>query len=138
MASAPNQRIILIETEAPAKPALGAPCNGCGVCCLAEPCPLGIVLSGTRHGACRALRWQAENSAYRCGAMTAPNEVAREALPLGLKWLSPLTAWALRRLAGRWIAAGQGCDSTLEPALSSTIRKDPDTAAPEAKHPAPP
>jgi len=35
-------RTIAIHAAAPAKPALGEPCNGCGVCCAAEPCPVGM------------------------------------------------------------------------------------------------
>jgi hypothetical protein len=50
-------RIIKIHPDAPPKPAVGAPCNGCGVCCLAEPCPLGVILSRRLKGACVALRW---------------------------------------------------------------------------------
>lgn len=86
-------RVIEIHTDAPPKPALGEPCNGCGVCCLAEPCPLGVLLSRRFRGACVALRW--ERSRYVCGALTAQ--------PSG---------WLVRR----WIAAGVGCDCSLEPA----------------------
>ncbi len=107
-------RIIHIQPLAPSKPVLGQPCNGCGVCCLHEPCPLGILLSGHRRGACTALRWEDDRAQYRCGAMGQPREVLRAALPTGLAWLSPVLLPALRRLAGRWIAAGQGCDCSLE------------------------
>lgn len=89
-------RIIQIHTEAPAKPAVGAVCNGCGVCCLAEPCPLGVLLTRRLHGACAALRW--EGGRYVCGALAAH--------PQGLR------GWLVKR----WIAAGQGCDCSLEPA----------------------
>jgi len=101
----PHQ-IIHIHAEAPAKPALGAPCNGCGVCCLAEPCPLGRVISRRRVGACDALRWNAEHRVYRCGVI-----MDTEAL-LGprWRWAAPL----MRRLARRWIAAGVGCDASME------------------------
>ena len=109
------RHIILIHADAPPKPAPGAPCNGCGVCCLLEPCPLGVLLSKRRHGACAAVRWHEESSCYRCGALSAPLEVLQHALPRPvwrvLPWLAPLLA----RLATRWIAAGQGCDSTVEP-----------------------
>ena len=65
-----RQQVIHIHPAAPAKPALGAPCNGCGVCCLAEPCPLGQVISRKRRGACDALRWDEVQAVYRCGAIT--------------------------------------------------------------------
>ena len=101
-----QHQIIYLHPEAPTKPAEGAPCNGCGLCCLAEPCPLGVVLSRKRLGACNALRWDDAQHLYRCGALTQPQAV----LPFGLRWMAPL----LGRLARRWIAAGVGCDATLE------------------------
>lgn len=109
-----QHQIIHIYPEAPHKPHEGAPCNGCGVCCLAEPCPLGVLLSGRRQGACRALRWHEKDKLYRCGAMTEPKAVLHQSLSL---WLRPIGAGlspVLAFLARRWIAAGQGCDSTLQ------------------------
>ena len=107
-------KIIHVHPAAPQKPAEGTPCNGCGVCCLTEPCPLGVFLSGRRRGACDALIWHEDGRMYRCGAISAPTEVLERALPRWLrpvaKGMSPFTA----RLAKRWIAAGQGCDSSLE------------------------
>lgn len=86
-------RRIHIHADAPAKPALGAPCNGCGVCCLAEPCPLGMLASLRTRGACRVVRW--DGTRYRCGLVD-------ERRP----WLN--------RLVRRWIGAGRGCDSSAE------------------------
>jgi hypothetical protein len=99
-------RVIRIEPLAPPKPAAGAACNGCGVCCLAEPCPLGMLLSRRRQGACVALDWDTGTRRYRCGAAVG---VAGR-LPPALKPMAPL----VERLARRWISAGSGCDSTLE------------------------
>lgn len=107
-------QIIHIQPEAPPKPAPGQPCNGCGVCCLVEPCPLGRLLSRRRRGACAALRWDAGIGRYRCGAMTQTQDVLQAALPTGLGWSLPFWVPVLRRLAGRWIAADQGCDCSLE------------------------
>jgi len=84
---------------APPKPAVGSPCNGCGLCCLLEPCPLGMVLSHKRTGACVALRWSEGEQRYLCGAISDA--------PRG--WLGRLR----QRLARRWIAAGAGCDAHL-------------------------
>jgi hypothetical protein len=114
----PNQTIH-IHPQAVNKPALGEPCNGCGVCCLVEPCPLGMALSGRRVGACAALRWQAGSRVYRCGALTDPEPVLRQALPRWFGWLAPALSPLLWRLARRWIAAGKGCDSSLEVAQES-------------------
>ena len=110
-------KIIHIEPLAPAKPALGEPCNGCGVCCLVAPCPLGVLISRRRHGVCHALRWEPALKMYRCGGMTEPVSVATAALPASLGRASPFVARTiasvLRRLAKRWIASGQGCDCSL-------------------------
>jgi len=109
------REVIHIEPLAPAKPALGAPCNGCGVCCLAEPCPLGMLLSGARRGACTALRWQADSLQYRCGALVQPREVLAQSALRRWPRLAALAVALLRRYAQRWIASGSGCDCSLEP-----------------------
>jgi Fe-S-cluster-containing hydrogenase component 2 len=88
-----QRKMIRIEPAAPPKPAYGASCNGCGVCCLAEPCPIGMMVSRSRTGACVALRWDGHR--YRCGV------------------LADARGWRARWMA-RWIAAGRGCDSTAE------------------------
>lgn len=91
---------VRLQRDAPAKPALGAPCNGCGVCCASEPCPLSRLLLGHRHGGCPALTWQAER--YVCGLVVTP--------ATHLRWLPVRWAALAGRLARRWIAAGAGCD----------------------------
>ena len=98
--------VIYLHTSAPAKPAVGAACNGCGVCCAWQPCPLGVLVTGRRHGQCAALRWDDGASHYRCAMVQAPESVW-PALPR-------LVRPALRRLAQRWIAAGVGCDADME------------------------
>lgn len=102
---APRHRVIRLRAQAPPKPATGQPCNGCGLCCLAEPCPLGVLISRRRHGRCAALRWQADDSRYVCDAVARPQAVWPR-LP------APLRAVAAR-LARRWIASGIGCDADL-------------------------
>ena len=104
--SPPDHQVIHIRPEAPHKPALGAPCNGCGVCCLAEPCPLGQVISRKRSGACDALRWDAAAGLYRCGVLSDTSGL----LGPRWRWAAPVLRW----LARRWIAAGVGCDATME------------------------
>lgn len=111
--------VIWIHPEAPPKPALGQPCNGCGVCCLAEPCPLGMLVSLKREGACRALQWSGEDQQYRCGMLVHPTRY------VGWRTLRPdgLVNRLIRRYARRMIAAGIGCDADIEPttAPSSTV-----------------
>jgi len=97
------------HAQAPAKPALGAPCNGCGLCCLAEPCPMGMLVSRRRQGACSALRWDEAGAHYRCGVLEDAKALA--ASPgRWQRWRGRL--WL--RAARRWIAAGVGCDADLQ------------------------
>jgi hypothetical protein len=92
--------VIHLHPAAPAKPAPGAACNGCGVCCAWRPCPLGMLASRRLHGPCSRLRWDGSARRYRCGLL-APE-------PPGSR-----PAW-LQGLLRRWIAAGQGCDARLD------------------------
>ena len=109
-----SERTIPIHPLAPAKVPEGAVCNGCGVCCLFEPCPVGILLTGRRSGACAALRWDDALGQYRCGAVVAPRDVLLQALPAGVRWLAPVLTPVLEWTGLRWISAGTGCDSHLE------------------------
>ena len=126
-----TQWTIHVQPEAPSKPEWGAPCNGCGVCCLTAPCPLGMVLSGHRQGACNALRWDAATARYQCGALTDSRRVLVAALPPLARSLVPWLATGLRTMAPRWIAAGQGCDCSLL-ADAVTIRACPTADTPAA------
>lgn len=111
---------IAIHPAAPPKPAEGIACNGCGVCCLMEPCPVGMLVSRKRRGACDALLWSDAQSRYLCGMVVAPHEH-------GPRWL--MSRPAVARLASRWarrfIAAGIGCDSdaVLDEAMESPALK---------------
>jgi hypothetical protein len=96
------RRTIEIHPAAPRKPALGQPCNGCGVCCASEPCPVGVLVSRRRHGACAALVWV--QGGYRCGVLVRAHGLR------GPAWLRRVAT----RLVSRWIAAGQGCDCDYE------------------------
>jgi hypothetical protein len=89
--SDPDWQAVHVHPRAPDKPAEGQACNGCGLCCLVAPCPLGMLLSLRRRGACEALVWDEADDRYHCGALQGPG------------W------WA--SLARRWIAAGIGCDA---------------------------
>ncbi len=97
-------QVIWLHPLAPAKPAAGQACNGCGVCCTAEPCPVGVLLSRRTRGACVALVWNEPQQAYRCSVVDGHKTK-----------LPPALARAWRRLALRWIAAGAGCDCNLQP-----------------------
>jgi hypothetical protein len=96
-------RVIHIHPLAEPKPALGEACNGCGVCCAAEPCPVGMLVSRKREGACAALVWVDDERRYRCGVVSEPQRYIK------VRWLA---LW-LGRAARRLIAAGKGCDCSL-------------------------
>ena len=109
---------IHVHRDAARKPMPGAPCNGCGVCCLLEPCPLGVVLSRRLQGACVAVGWHDALRQYRCGALFEPVGVLQRVLPARVQRLTPglaaRLAPLLARWARRWIAVGTGCDSRLD------------------------
>ena len=97
-----RHHVIHIHAAAPVKPAPGGACNGCGVCCAIEPCPIGQWISRRRTGACKALQWHDDEARYRCGFVVAPGRF--------VPWMPAAVA---RKLALRWIASGLGCDATL-------------------------
>jgi len=100
------QIVLEIRSEAPPKPAYGAPCNGCGTCCLMEACPVGRLWLGSWRGRCCGLEWDGTERRYVCGMVRQPSRY--------LRWLpARLDAWASRRFA-RWIASGSGCDADIE------------------------
>jgi hypothetical protein len=114
-------RVIHIRSAAPRKPARGEPCNGCGVCCLAAPCPLGMLLSRRTQGDCAVLAWDEVHELYRCGALSQAQQVLQQALPRWLNFLVRPLSVALSRLGRRWIAANLGCDSELDAKLVPDI-----------------
>lgn len=118
----PKPRIVYIEPEAPAKPATGAPCNGCGLCCLLEPCPVGILVSRRLRGACKALLWSQDAGRYRCGMVIAPGRFMPLTGPRMAAWVS--------RLARRMISADMACDADLQvQALTAPKSADTDAGA---------
>jgi len=98
--------VIRIHPAAPDKPAFGAPCNGCGVCCLAAPCPVSAALLRHRENACPALVWQEQGQLYRCGMLQHPAQYCR--------WLPKMFERTVIVLVRRWLALDIGCDSSLE------------------------
>jgi len=101
-----KEQLIHLHRAAPTKPAEGQPCNGCGVCCALETCPAARLRFWQKRGPCPALEWSAGQSRYQCGLLIRPAHYLR-ALPASAENLA-------RRLFGRWIAAGIGCDCDAE------------------------
>jgi hypothetical protein len=102
-----SRTTIYLQPGAPTKPALGSACNGCGVCCASEPCPIGMLVTRRRHGTCAALRWVETQQHYRCGLLL--ERKAATANPLRTIGRALWHRWA-RRL----IAAGSGCDAAVD------------------------
>jgi len=67
-----QSQTITIHAQAPHKPALGETCNGCGVCCAAEPCPVSLALLWPHQAPCRALIWSDQTQRYLCGMVCEP------------------------------------------------------------------
>ncbi|WP_374339239.1 hypothetical protein [Leeia sp.] len=95
---------VKLHPEAPHKPQMGQPCNGCGVCCAAELCPLARLRFLKRQGPCPALQWR--GTQYGCGMLLAPERY----LPFAAWWRSRLGQRCLRR----WLGVGVGCDADCE------------------------
>lgn len=95
---------------------------------------MGVLLSRRRQGACVAVRWHGEAHQYRCGALGEPVDVLQSVLPRSLRRLAPWLAPGLARLAKRWIAVDQGCDSTVQLAGQPDALENPSTM----RHGAPP
>ena len=101
-----DESFIAIHPAAPPKPGFGTPCNGCGVCCAALPCPVSRLLLGHRAGACPALQWREVERRYVCGMVVAPASF--------LHWLPQRWEAFVGRRCARLIATGLGCDSDIE------------------------
>jgi hypothetical protein len=85
------------------KPAYGAPCNGCGLCCLSEQCRASIEHFGVQS-VCPAL--EQSQGRYWCGLMIRPSHYGAG---------ENLAQFGEDIAAGFWrnyIGGGAGCDST--------------------------
>lgn len=100
------EQIIYLHRHAPAKPAAGQPCNGCGVCCALETCPAARLRFWQKEGPCPALAWSPEHARYHCGLLVRPADY--------FGWLPAAGEALAGKLIKRWIAAGDGCDCNAE------------------------
>ncbi len=57
--------------KAPPKPKEGAPCNGCGFCCAAEVCPIGVRVFGTDVAPCPGMTFR--DGRFLCGVVLVEN-----------------------------------------------------------------
>lgn len=98
----------------PDKPSKGSDCNGCGVCCIAETCAVGLEAFGDSHQVCPALYWS-ENQ-FRCGLMQNPfSFISPEQKG---EYLNPKIHQFGEKLSAEYyqylIGANVGCDSEDE------------------------
>jgi hypothetical protein len=85
--------------EGVGKPAFGAPCNGCGLCCIMEQCALSVEYLG-KQDRCPAIERMGDR--FACGLVTRPGHY------MG----TPAFGDAyLGRLIGEALGIGRGCDS---------------------------
>lgn len=101
-----ENQVIWLHPEASTKPAAGQVCNGCGVCCSAEPCPVARLFLWQWRGACRALEWHSDQRLYRCGMLLRPAHY--------LFLLPKFSQTVARYFLTRWIAANTVCDSDVD------------------------
>lgn len=102
-----QDKIIHLHRQAPDKPTEGQTCNGCGVCCALETCPIARLLFSRQVGPCPALTWSVADTRYQCGLLISPGKF--------LSWLPKTAEKIAGRLFARSIAAGKGCDCKAEP-----------------------
>jgi hypothetical protein len=102
-----------------AKPAYGSPCNGCGVCCEKELCPLAAALYDRWAGPCPALLPADAKGAKACGLIADPARF----FPLKVRRFG---AGELSRTAALINGAGLGCDYPLphedDPVMARVLR----------------
>lgn len=82
----------------------GQPCNSCGRCCAAGPCPLGRVIFGQERGLCPALVTIRGTGKYFCGLVVA----APSFLPAAVARCGRIQT---QSAAAFIISAGLGCDA---------------------------
>lgn len=87
------------------KPPHGAPCNRCGLCCVAAICALGQKVFRRELGPCPALRYDQESNSS-CGLVAEPMTFApKVALEHGVS--------AASRAATFLIGTNTGCDARM-------------------------
>lgn len=95
-----------VTQRGPAKPLYGAACNGCGLCCMAELCPLGTAVFEKLEGPCPAL--EHDDGRFQCGLVRNPTKYARP-------WVTQSSgSEGLAEAAAVLIGAGSGCDARLD------------------------
>lgn len=103
----------LIHSVSLEKPHCGQACNGCGACCIAKVCDLGVTLGDDQN--CIALQRQSDGS-FNCGMVTDPYRYMADNDLLTWKGIDDLEGnsageRALKAMHADMLGAGKGCDS---------------------------
>jgi hypothetical protein len=103
----------LIDSVTLEKPRHGMPCNGCGVCCIATVCELGVTLGDDIN--CKALTPMADGS-FQCGMVVDPYRFMDEKDLHVWKTIDGIKGdstgeQALKKSHFEMLGAGRGCDS---------------------------
>jgi hypothetical protein len=88
----------------PEYPGHSNPCNGCGICCIAEQCPVSVKQFGVAQ-VCPALQF--EDGRFWCGLMKDPLTLGADMDGLLEGFDNEVVALAYRQ----WIGGDKGCDS---------------------------
>lgn len=109
----------LIESVSLEKPPYGDPCNGCGICCIAQVCALGLELGDDQN--CKALILNADRS-FSCGLVTDPYRFISDESLMVWKALDEMSGSnkgeeSLKKSNAQALGAGRGCDSDDEAAV---------------------
>jgi len=102
---------MLLPPTAPPKPAFGDACNGCGVCCQQEVCPLGRATFGEVAAPCPALVFG--QARFWCALVLGERELRRQ---------DPSEPPCLETM----LAIGLGCDSEAPAAGTPAAGAAPD------------
>jgi hypothetical protein len=88
-------------TDWPPKPKEGQPCNGCGYCCMEEPCQVAesvLHIDPTVNKPCPALEWQ--DGRFYCGLirnMSRYTDIRQE------------FDGFMGAMFSKWLGVGEGC-----------------------------
>lgn len=98
-----RDRNLAVQAAMTLKPAFGQPCNGCGMCCIAEQCALSLALFNQQER-CPAL--EEVDGRLACGLVRSTADYVPD-LP---SWGGPALTEAFALMLG----AGAGCDGQGE------------------------
>ena len=98
-----DDALMAAEPErAPEYPGFRSPCNGCGLCCAAEPCDVARQFLGATQGPCPALEF--EGGRFWCGVIRRLSHYLSKPL---------FGDGMVREILGDLLGIGQGCDSSV-------------------------